>query len=560
MKDFSTRPIYGWLFLLLLFILYYLIQRNVPYLIDDYLLQLAKATDANGNVFFADALISSVGDLWKAIVGHRAVYNGRLSDSFAMSFLYFFKDSGFAVINTVALILMVLICSQLCFKKITLVSVAVTTVALFLLLPNIPYSFFWLCGACNYLWGGLFLCLFLLAFNKIKSREPHRYVQYAVVLLALITAAMHEALGLTLLGMLLTDAVIRTFTKRTPFSTTEWFIVGAVILGVSFPLSASVLYDRAASGDGGDIKKLQWIAYTVAFSVPVMTIFLMTLLKLKKNAIFNHLTYFIIANLGLLLLVLLFAGGSGAWGGNRFYLSLGVILLFLQTFSSFIEKHGRLFCCISIAGFLAWWYPTFSFYSKAADIHEQVENTAITSSTVVIDTSDNPEISEHDALFHSLPYHLTECSHMWRCLKGEPFFVIFKAFKTNAEVYEKCQATSRIKCTVVHDKDISYIRLPKNICFYHRRLIEAQNCTTGQIGALIPYAPLGASTKLTSTLYFKFVKKYGFTYRMCCDYDGEFYYILIKELPAGSYSLKVNVYDVNEPQRIYTLDIGFSKD
>lgn len=546
---------------MLLFILYYLIQRNVPYLIDDYLLQLAKATDANGQPFFADSLISSFDDLKNAAILHRDTNHGRLSDVITMSNLYFFKLAGSALINSIVAILFVLVCAYFVFGKINILSVSVSFSASLLFLPNIPYSFFWISGACNYLWGGFFFCLFLVIYNRYLVRESCAFTKIATVALAVVSASFHEALGLSLLCMLLFSSAIRVLKDKRKLTFTDFVIIIGALLGVLLPLTASGPYNRAQSGAIiADAKKLQLIAYTLVFSIPTFVILLVTILKLKKELFYNYLTYFIFASLGFVLLILMFAGGSGAWGGNRFYLSLGVILLFLQTFSSFIEKHGRLFCCISIAGFLAWWYPTFSFYSKAADIHEQVENTAITSSTVVIDTSDNPEISEHDALFHSLPYHLTECSHMWRCLKGEPFFVIFKAFKTNAEVYEKCQATSRIKCTVVHDKDISYIRLPKNICFYHRRLIEAQNCTTGQIGALIPYAPLGPSTKLTSTLYFKFVKKYGFTYRMCCDYDGEFYYILIKELPAGSYSLKVNVYDVNEPQRIYTLDIGFSKD
>lgn len=546
-KNCFGKPLFGWLFLLFLLVSYYLVQRNVPYMSDDYLLQLTKETGEGGRTVFSDKLIGSVSELWNAIVRHREVYNGRLSDMFAMSALYLWGRDIFAVVNSIVACSFVSICAYLCFRKVNLISCAVTVLAFLFLLPNIPGTFLWLCGAFNYLWGGLFFCLFLFFYEKIKSGASGMGAKVAVIVLAFLASAVHEVLGGALLAMLVIDAGVRMLKTRKSVSYTEWLIVAASFLGVLLPMTASVLYSRIDGGIGAsDSKKIQWMAYSLVFSIPVLFVFLVTLIRLKKDALFNHLTYFIFVScLGLFALIFV-AGGSGGDGGNRFYLSLATIILFLRTYEAFFVKYGKLLTCVSLACFFVWWYPIYSINVNADEIHRQIAGAEPVGRTIVIDTSDSPHCTEHQPLFLSLPYHIEECRHVWIYMKGEPFFVICNAFKTNRSLYAKYKSENPDEYHVFSDKDLTYIRLPKDTFFYHRRLIEVQNIETGQKGGFIPYAPLGPSTHLTSGLYYRFVKKFSFTNRMSCDFDGEFYYIVIKDLPPGNYSMQVKTYNIYE--------------
>lgn len=550
------RRVSGWIYLIVFFVFFYFIQRNVPYQVDDYLFQLAKGINTDGNAYYTNGKIGSVKELWDSIILHREIGNGRVSDVFVMCNAYFFGLKGFAVINSLIVTLFIAVCAKLGFKKITLTSVAAATLAAAALLPVVPRTVLWMSGACNYLWGGFAFCLFLLAYSRYKEGESNLFVKVSCVFLALVTSSVHEALGLSLTAMLVLEFGFQYVKSKQMPTITFFVIIAASITGIMVPLTADGLYNRIDTAAGSQLsEKIKLVCVTVLGTMPAALVYAACMYKLKKKALTNCLTYFSTVNLLGVFCIGVLAGGSGAWGGNRYYLCLGVLILFLQTFCLYIEKYKKAVAIIFILSAPAWWYSNYKLYNKAAEIHEYVSRSKVAGHVLVVDTSDWPECTEEATLFHSLPHHLLKNGSMGLILKGKPFVVTYKSFETNSSLYEKYRHAEAEQSCVFYDNNLCYIRLPKGITCFERRGIEVESLESGEKGLIYPYVTTGSPYQILFCMYNRFVNKYKYMKRMCCDHDGIYSYVIIKDLPKGKYKLKVPTYDSRTPQNITIMEL-----
>ncbi len=128
------------------------------------------ADDFNYSFSFATGeSISSLNDIFESLVFHYKNTNGRLFTHFFVFLFLSINKNIFNVLNTLVFLLLGLLVycfSGFSIKKKRPFMLAGIYGLIYFFAPAFSESFLWLTGSCNYLWGSVFILLFLLPYRK----------------------------------------------------------------------------------------------------------------------------------------------------------------------------------------------------------------------------------------------------------------------------------------------------------------------------------------------------------------------------------------------------------
>ncbi len=141
-----------------LFLLFYIFNLMAPLMSDDY----------NYAFSFADSTrITSFQALFPSIVSHYKWVNGRVVNHFFAQLMLWLGKPVFNVVNAGVAVLFLLGLYTLTAKKKHDISLlALWAGAMLIALPTLSQVFFWLTGACNYLWGSAIIIWSLVPFRR----------------------------------------------------------------------------------------------------------------------------------------------------------------------------------------------------------------------------------------------------------------------------------------------------------------------------------------------------------------------------------------------------------
>ena len=144
-------------------LLFYLLNVFTPICADDFSYVYSFATGER---------ISSLPDIFISQYTHYFTMNGRSVLHFLAQLFLWMGKPVFNVINTFAFLGLCVLIAYLSFgsiKKIPFIWVIAIYLTLWIVTPGFGDSFLWLTGAANYLYGILFICLYLIPFRKYTS-------------------------------------------------------------------------------------------------------------------------------------------------------------------------------------------------------------------------------------------------------------------------------------------------------------------------------------------------------------------------------------------------------
>ena len=119
--------------------------------------------------------VASLGDIFDSQYKHYFNWGGRTVAHTLAQFFLMYDKSFFDTANAVAYVLLLLMISFHIKGKIGRLPgiIVLVNAALFAFAPGFGQDFFWLTGACNYLWCGLLSFSYLLAFRfQMEQEEP----------------------------------------------------------------------------------------------------------------------------------------------------------------------------------------------------------------------------------------------------------------------------------------------------------------------------------------------------------------------------------------------------
>lgn len=331
-------------FLIVLAALFFAISYYTPMQSDDFWYHCV--TEKNGAyVFHTSNRIETFSELVQSVYNHRYVGNGRLADVFCYTLLYIGGGKGMvtSMVSTLVILLHLLIYSRLCFGKVSLIGCVVVLVSSIIFLPFLSGTVLWFSGSLNYLWGGVWLGLFLLL---IKQCNQGKVWLTCAAIIALICGWWHEALGLCLGGAVFV-LFCRDYWKHKKVSVSYVIIGACLAMGLLVVLSAPAIWDRALNEVNEEVSGLferVALPYMKLFArcAPGLIIFAIVVLVNRFKNLNNFTTYFIIGNI---LLIGAF-GGAGAWGGAFYYLCIGMMVWTLSTLKDKIE-HFSVTSCVT---------------------------------------------------------------------------------------------------------------------------------------------------------------------------------------------------------------------
>lgn len=332
-------------FLIVFAALFFAISYYTPMQSDDFWYHCVIERNENG-AYYTNNYISSLNELIQSAYNHRfAVGNGRLANIVCQGVLFTAGGKGIiaAFLCTFVAVVHILVYAKICFGKVCLTSCSVVLAASVIFLPCLRGTVFWLDGSLNYLWGGVWLGLFLLL---IKQCNQGKVWLTCVAFTSLICGWWHEALGLCL-GVAVFVLFCRDYWKHKKVSVSYVIIGACLAMGLLVVLSAPAIWDRALNEMNEEVSGLferVALPYMKLFArcAPGLIIFAIVVLVNRFKNINNITTYFIIGNI---LLIGAF-GGAGAWGGAFYYLCIGMMVWTLSTLKDKIE-HFSVTSCVT---------------------------------------------------------------------------------------------------------------------------------------------------------------------------------------------------------------------
>ena len=144
---------------------------------DDYWLNFVIEKQPDESWQHSTRPISNITELVSSWYHHRStILNGRIADYIGAAVMRIGGKSLFNILNTTAFIIYLLVFCKLCFNKISPVGILALIASSFFLLPSMQGTVFWLTGACNYFWGGIFFGVFLLSIKQLIQKQCNRYI------------------------------------------------------------------------------------------------------------------------------------------------------------------------------------------------------------------------------------------------------------------------------------------------------------------------------------------------------------------------------------------------
>jgi hypothetical protein len=446
------------LVLTLLVIFFILIILNIysPLIIDDYLLQFKISLSL---LDFTDEHLNSHHDLFTNMWNHRYILNGRMSNNLAMLLLYTVGKSGFNIINSSIIILVLFLVCKLALGKVTYRNIIICSALSILTLPCIHQTIFWLAGSCNYLWIASFICGALFYLEKYFNKQQLSPLQTTLLLIcAFIASSMHEGSAAIICGMLIL-LIIYQYRRKRSLNLLFWTLFVS-IMGASIPLSAPGIWHRANIGAPNIISKLiiSIINFIIHSGVAV-SLLLICLYRKGIRSLLSPKGFYILSGLVCELLF----GMYSASGRESFWLNLVILTFILPGINSFLNYKPKLSLSLSILIIISSTALQLAEYSKFDHVikegNRRAKNERIFSMDVPLKDFRTLYFfygsSSMEAVFHQKQYSIVH---------GVPEHqIVFNTLDFDKKIYSEFPEDPTDEPVVVKTKDLSVIRLPKGM-------------------------------------------------------------------------------------------------
>lgn len=235
----------GAVFVCIILLLFYVWNWGSPLVMDDFRMDERLTLADDGSVFATGKTIQNFPEFVETFYLHRFWhYNGRMADVFAGLIHCFFGGKVvFNYLNTLACGIVMLWCAREYFSKISLYSLVVVCITLYVLLPAKWGTVLWLCGSCGYVGGTLFYLLFLWSIKQLNKEHDRQYFCMAAVL-GFICGSWHEGLGLPLLSAVV-SLWVYIFCRYNRNSKSLLCISAFIVAGLLIPMTAPAIWIRS---------------------------------------------------------------------------------------------------------------------------------------------------------------------------------------------------------------------------------------------------------------------------------------------------------------------------
>ena len=508
--------------LLLFAYFFYRIQIHVPLYMDDFDFITKISINSDGTLLYTGEAISSVSDMIEAFRVHQIRKNGRMADLSAMVALNIFGKEGFAILNVVVATLFVRIYTSICFGSCNLGNYLFFIAGLVLMLPNLYETVFWAAGACNYLWSSLMLGIFILLYERLKSKRCSRWFFVLCCVMALWTSSMHEALGLPVIGMLIASIIFsRYYEKKTD---KKYYVLTVMALfGWIITLISPGIWNRA----GREICSFSYVGLFLYAGLPFILLFL-CVWREGKEIFKKTIFYFAV----LQLILVWFSGTVNSRAS--FYLHLSAFVLFIQCFKNYI--YNCRYILISLASlYLILFYGNLYKNVIVCETYQQEAIARADEGIVVIDTTSHPQSTANRILHANIFQNIGESKWIvWNC---KPFIVVFNSLVKDRTVYDIFSEKTDESFHVAQSQGNCYIRFPLGFRPNPKDVIEIYSSDKELLVLACSYTNSKRGAIRSVSAFFRGKLKEKIRYSL--DYDGKFFYMVFSSTLDGGYSFDV---------------------
>lgn len=386
------------IFLLLLFIAFYLLDRFSPFIADDYAYKFFR-DEAIGGL----TVVNSIMDAVRFQAHDYMTHNGRFIVHTLTA--YFCGKLGvewFRIINSIVFVLLVygvlrLLRSEFGKRKIDKYVIAFI---LFMLLPCPGMIVFGSIAMCiNYLWTACAITYFMILFKHFVKKENtgnNNLVNFACFLIALLVGSLQESFSLGISAALFFYYCfhIKEF-KGTVFWIVLGFWFGTLI--VTFAPGNFVRLGEVNNVEGGfNLSKLFSHFSEVIFNAKLFVVLCISMLILfvkNKNEFVKFVTdnviYFLTILFCVLVALVVFSGERQVACIELFSLIL-IIKLMFRYCANIIETNYRMINSFFIILFFLFYIPIYNNRAYAYDMLESLYKKPVVNNTIVF-----PEYWDH---------------------------------------------------------------------------------------------------------------------------------------------------------------------
>lgn len=276
---------------IIIFVGMFILNKHTTLLVDDYYYAFNRV---NGERIF------DLYGIFQSEYNHYFHWGGRVIVHSVVQFFMMYDKTVFNIFNAAAYLLMVLTIYIHAVGKLKCYPflLVIINLSLFLWMPAFGQTFLWLTGACNYLWGPLFVFLFLLPYRFQLDRESPIFkskIWYPLLFTGGIIAGWtNENLGVTLVCII---GVCIYFYKKNYNRIYSWCIWGWMgsLFGAVLLISAPGNFARLSTMDSeinivGNFITITRLFFKDSFLlIPITAIILMLMFlshKIKNKQIF----------------------------------------------------------------------------------------------------------------------------------------------------------------------------------------------------------------------------------------------------------------------------------
>lgn len=228
-----------WIVGVIIAIGFYLFSSVVPYYSDDLWYTFIHESDRS----YPTQSVTSISDIITSQINHYMTVNGRLPVTFIVQMVVTFVPKWIfdilnAIIFTLTSLMVVLYVSP---ASLSAKRMAITAMALFLMLPGHYETMMWATGAINYLWVAACILSILLVWRRIRHQALSRMWHPLLFLYGMIGGWSNEALAIGLAAGIIVEIY---FQRKHYMAKSQWILAAGILVGVSMILLAPGSWNR----------------------------------------------------------------------------------------------------------------------------------------------------------------------------------------------------------------------------------------------------------------------------------------------------------------------------
>ena len=222
--------------LLVTFTAIYILNKNTHYVSDDFRYHFMYEG------FLPDKTprrITNLKDIFYSMYNHYFMWGGRITAHALVQFILIFDKSIFNLVNSIVFVGLALLIYMHCNinKKINLTLLICILFSLWFFIPQFGLTILWASGACNYLWCGFIILLFLLPFRRYIENNTYTkdsiFKNITMILIGFFAGWTNENSGG---AMILLIMLFLLYYKLHNIKIPKWAIGGFISSSVGFIL------------------------------------------------------------------------------------------------------------------------------------------------------------------------------------------------------------------------------------------------------------------------------------------------------------------------------------